>query len=208
MKQITLSLYSFEELSEEAKQKAIEDHRDLCNGDQPAWADENRESMEKFSEIFPIKVTNWSYGGRGEGVDFRFETEDYIEELSGVRLATYIWNNYKNKLFKGKWYSKAWDEKLRILNPSKGTGVERRSKIILDNCCVLTGYCMDDTILDPIYQFLNKPSNIDFRELLEDCFDAWIKACNSDIEWQNSYEYLSEELINNEYEFEEDGSKF
>lgn len=216
MKIIKTEVYSFEELSDEAKQKAVEDHRDLCSGDQPAWSAENRQTMEKFSEIFPIKVTNWSYGERSEGVSFHFEAEDYIEELSGFRLAKYLWNNYKGNLFKGKFYGNLKTNEFVKHKRIKSSELYKNgnrfnpyySAIKLDSSCVLTGYFMDDNILGPIYDFLNKPTNINFRDLLEDCYFEWIKACNADIEWQNSNEYLSEELINNRYEFEEDGSKF
>lgn len=216
MRTIELKLYKFEELSEEAKQKAIEDWR--SNDTEIAWASENRQTMEKFAEIFPIKVTNWSYGGRGEGVSFRFTADDCIEELSGQRLATYIWNNYKSDLFKGKYYRHLSDGSKRIFhkrikseqlkNPGRRCDWFNAyySGIILDHSCVLTGYCMDDDILDPIYKFLDKPTNQNFRELLEDCFDEWIKACNRDIEWQNSDEYIIETIQANDYEFTEDGT--
>lgn len=220
MRTIETKLYQFEELSEESKQRAIEKWR--SEDTEIAWASENRDTMEKFAEIFPIKVTDWSYGGRGEGVSFRFTCDDCIEELSGQRLATYIWNNYKSDLFKGKYYHSQkfglTDHRLihrrvkskQITNncPNKGKWSNSYySGLFLETSCVLTGYCMDDDILDPIYKFLDKPSNQTFRDLLENCFDEWIKACNRDIDWQNSDEYISETISANDYEFEEDGTR-
>ena len=219
MRTIELKLYKFEELSEEAKQKAIEDWR--SNDTEIAWASENRQTMEKFAEIFPIKVTNWSYGGCGEGVSFRFTADDYIEELSGQRLATYIWNNYKSDLFKGKYYHSQkfglTDHRLihrRVKSKQITTNCPNKGKwsnsyysgIFIETSCVLTGYYMDDVILDPIYKFLDKPTNQNFRELLEDCFNEWIKACNQDVEWQNSDKYIIETIEANGYEFTEDGT--
>jgi hypothetical protein len=218
MKTIEIKLYQFDELSEEAKEKAIEDYRD--SNTEITWASENRDTMEKFADIFPIKIRDWSYGGRGEGVSFYFTADDTIEELSGQRLATYIWNNYKSDLFKGKYYRHLKDGSKRIFHKriksqqltNKGRHCDwinaYYSGITLDNSCVLTGYCMDMDILDPIYKFLEKPTNANFKELLEECFDAWIKACNADVDWQNSDEYISEELANNDCEFEEDGTKY
>lgn len=222
MKTVEINLYKFEELSERAKQTAIEHHRN--NNFEYFWADENRQTLEKFAEIFPIKVTNWSYGGRGEGVDFHFTCSDEIEELTGQRLATYIWNNYKTDLFKGKYFHSQkfglTDHKLnhrRVKSRQITTNCPNMGKwsnsyysaILLDSCCVLTGYCMDDEILNPIYNFLNKPiENISFRDLLESCFDCWVTACNNDIEYQNSDEYISDEIINNDCDFEEDGTIF
>lgn len=209
MRQETITILKFDELSYEAKQTAIENYR---NKDyELAWADENRQSMEEFSKIFPIKVTDWCYGIGGEGVTFRFEVDhDEVEELSGWRLAAKLWTNYKDDLFKGKYYSSSFrPHPVTKEHPAGITYTKRYSKIFLENSCVLTGYCMDDNILGPIYDFLDKPTNQTFRDLLEDCFHEWIKACNADIEWQNSDEYISGNLVlANEYEFTEDGETF
>lgn len=203
MRTKTIGIYKFEELSPKAKQSAIDAYR--AKGYQPAWTDENFDTLRAFEKVFPIKITNSSYGDRGEGVTFHFT--DYstscevIEELSGQRLATYIWNNYRGHLYKGKYYS----------NKPVGSNNHRsrHSKIQLETSCVLTGYCIDDDILDPIYAFLKKPlATTTFRHLLEDCFDAWVKACNADIEWQDSDEYISDYLIANDYEFTEDGKQY
>ena len=102
MRTIETILYSFEELSEGAKQKAIEDWRN--NTQEYEWSSENRDTLEKFADIFPIRIRNWSYGGSGEGVHFEFTADGEIEELSGQRLATYIWNNYRNEIYTPKQY--------------------------------------------------------------------------------------------------------
>ena len=57
MKTIEINLYSFNELSEGAKQTAIENYRSEAHD--IYWSDENRQTMETFAEIFPIKVKNW-----------------------------------------------------------------------------------------------------------------------------------------------------
>jgi hypothetical protein len=207
-----IKVLTFEELSEEAKQKAIEKYRDTI--DEIHWADENRNSMEKFAAIFPIKVRDWRYGGRGEGVSFYFEADDAIEELSGQRLATYIWNNYRKDLWHGHYYGRLspTDKHGNLIPKSKEhpigqRHVKRYSKILLD-FGDLTGYCMDYSLCKPIEEFLNKPDSSNFKDLLESCFDAWVKACNEDVEWQQSDEYITDILVSNEYEFEEDGTRF
>jgi len=197
MKTKTINLYSFEELSEGAKQKAIEELRP----EEIFWAEENRQSMETFADLFPVKVTNWSYGGRGEGVDFRMTCEDQIEELTGYKLAKYLWNNYSNVIFKPKEY---W-----ICNGTKNcVGINaksRKSKLFKDLNDSLTGYYMDTVLLSPIADFMLKPDNRNFEEVLTDCFQAWIEACNQDVEYQNSDEAIIERIEANEYTFTEDG---
>lgn len=214
---IRTKLYKFNELTTAAQEKAIELYRNECAGDEPAWRQENIESMKKFADMFPIDLTDWSVGGRGEGVSFRF-TGDYadeIENLSGQRLSTYIWNNYKNQLYKGKYYSglngnkPVYHKRVRTETYKNGNvGNYYYSAITLDNSCPLTGYGGDMEILDPIYKFLKKPRDINFRDLLEECFEAWIKFCNQDEEYQQSDEYLKEEIEANDFEFTQDGKRF
>lgn len=73
---------------------------------------------------------------------------------------------------------------------------------LVKECCCFTGYCMDDNIVDPIRQFQSKIDlNLTFKELMGDCFHAWIKAYNDDVEYQDSAECLSELFECNEYTF-------
>lgn len=223
MRTIRIKLYKFSELSKKAQAAAIEEYRNDTASEPLAWADENRDSLDKFAEIFPIEVREAYYGDRGEGVSFYFTCEDAIEELSGQRLATYIWNNYKDDLYKGK-YFKSWTSKERVSHRkvksqliSKATGWTNKeifgqywntySGLTLEHSCVLTGYYMDDEILEPIYKFLDKPRDINFKDLLEECFNAWVKAGNSDIEDQNSDEYITDTITSNDYEFTKDGKR-
>jgi hypothetical protein len=221
MKTVKVKVFSLSELSEKAQQRAHDDYQ--STHDEIAWSDENRQTLEAFEKVFPIQITDWSYGGRGEGVTFRSDMDGKVEELSGVRLATYLWNNYKNQLFEEKYY-KSWQTLTRVSHKkvksekmTKETGWtnpevlgkywNKYKGLQLEHSCVLTGYCMDDEILDPIYAFLDKPRNINFLDLLEECFDAWIKACNRDVDYQNSFEYFEKEAEANDYEFLESGKR-
>lgn len=224
MKTIRIKVYQFNELSEKAKQVAINHYRN--NDNDLHWSQENRLSMEKFAEIWPIKVTNWSYGRRGEGVFFHFTESDKIENLKDQRLATYIWNNYRSLIY-SKTYKKSWITEKKIIhtkvksqlisidngwsknakNLGKYYNQYYTGKIETDNC-PLTGYCIDNNLLDQVWKFLDKPDNRNFKELLESCFNNWIEACNADIDYQNSDEFISEEIINNDINFTIDGLVF
>lgn len=222
MRQVTKTIYKFNELSEKGKQKAIQKWRETNwqTGDY-AWQSENRESMEAFADIFPIKVTSWEYGGRGEGVNFHFTSdEDTIENLSGQRLATYLWNNYRDELYSKKCIGvsnlRLTDEKYRH-NRVKSTQITNQcvnkgkwinfyySAIQIEECCPLTGYAADDALCQPIWDFIRKPDSRSFKDLLEDCFAQWIKYCNDDIADQDSDEYIKDTIEANDYEFDEDG---
>ena len=56
-----IKLYKFDELSDEAKEKAINDHREFIASD-TSWQSENVRTLEQFENIFPIKVKEWEYG--------------------------------------------------------------------------------------------------------------------------------------------------
>lgn len=194
---IEITAYQFSELSEAAKEAAHNEH--LSKGYPNDWSRENLGSWKKFLDIFPVK----SYGNSWSNI--AFTDEESIENLSGQRLATYIWNNYKKDLFKGKYYSTGG----RYDEAGKYHHKFRYSKIQLQGQnCVMTGYCMDDSILDPIYKFLAKPDkNTDFMGLMNECANAWSKAMDDDDEWQNSIEHFAEECEANEYEFDEHGKR-
>jgi len=196
MRTIEIKAYQFAELSDKAKENAHNEY--LSKGYPNDWSEENLDSWKKFLDIFPVKNNgrNWN--------DITFTGEESVENLTGQRLATYIWNNYKMDLFKGKYYSTSgrYDENRKYHYK------KRYSKIQLETSCVMTGYCMDDSILAPIYAFLKKPNkNTDFMDLMNECGNAWEEALDADSEWQSSMEYFKDACEANEYEFDEDGKQ-
>lgn len=79
-------------------------------------------------------------------------------------------------------------------------------KDILTKDYPLTGVFYDEAILQPIYNFLKRPYDITFFELIKKCINSFCKA--EDIEYQNSNEYISELLEISEYQFLENGKLF
>jgi len=196
-KTITIEVYSIKELPEKVQQKVY--YEWLSNVVYP-WADDNRETLEAFENIFPIKVKDWEYGGYNNNyIHFEMTCEPEIEELRGIRLLAYLYNNYFDYLFKGKYYSIS-----KYIN-GKYQYKSRRSKVIKENSCVLTGYCIDDDILKPVYDFLKKPDNRTFYDLMKECLESWLTACNNDYEYCTSFEYFIEEAENNDYTYTIDG---
>jgi len=65
-----------------------------------------------------------------------------------------------------------------------------------DNCC-LTGYCVDNDILEPILKLMKKPSiykNTTAWEIIRKCLNNWLKCCKDDLEYSYTDESI-EELI-------------
>lgn len=197
MKTKTINVYSYAELSDKAKERAW---LDSLQHFEYAWADDNAASLKGFENTFPLKIKHWEYGGRGEGVNFEMTCDDAVTLLTGQRLATYIWNNFRNDIYKGKFYSTSGN-----YVDGKYSYKSRHSKIILESSCPFTGYCMDDALLDEVFAFMEKPDSRNFEELMGDCFEAWVKACNDDADYQSSQPAFAESCEANEYEFDESG---
>ena len=189
----TYTLYQITELSGEAKEKAHNEW--LYNRYFYGWTDENRKTLDTFCECFGIVCGHWRYDEIHYSYDYRSRQEDYIDKLSGWRLATYLTNNHWSDLYTPKFY---W-------NGRKG----RKSRILVDTCCPLTGYYIDDCILDPIYKFLESPTEtVTFDSLMNDCLDSFFRACRDDMESTQTLEYFTEESNANNWEYLSDGKLF
>jgi len=203
--------YKFDELSDEAREHVYDHFREF-NAQDMLGSKENEDSLKAFEKIFPIKVADWQYGDQNF-INFRMEVDyDEIEELTGWRLVSYLWNNYREKIFKGKYYSTPGTYTDVVKNADGSIAnykyhyKHRHSKIIFDNCCVLTGYYMDDDLLSEIYAYMNKPDSRTFKELLNDCLYNWVHACQEEMEYQDSPEAIKETIEANDYEFDEEGN--
>lgn len=207
-------IYELSELSESAQEKAHENYLNDRNFEY-GWTSENKDTLYAFENIFPVKITSWEYDSNSANVSFEMTCDDDISALSGIRLAKYIWNNYKRDLFKGKFIGalstneKVYHKRIRSSEPYTNGNRSNHyySAITLESNCVLTGYCLDDDILQPIYDFLNKPDSTDFETLIENCFEAWCKAVKNECQSQLSFEYFKDIAEANEYEFDEFGAR-
>lgn len=191
---VRTKVFKFDELSPVSQQKAIDNNRDAYS-DASYIYDEAHDSVKAFHEIFGTQE------GRKSWLDANTSmSNENILLLKGLRLAKYIWNNYKTSLYKGKYYSTS--------NKS------RHSKIILDNCCVLTGVSYDDILLQPVYEFLEgklRPdynTYMDFEALVNDCFESLRIALEKEEDYLSTDEYIREQLYENECEFTRDGKNF
>jgi len=52
---------------------------------------------------------------------------------------------------------------------------------------------------------LKKPDNRTFYDLMKECLESWLIACNNDYEYCTSFEYFIEEAENNDYTYTIDG---
>jgi len=198
MREKTIKLYEFDELSDEAKEKAIENAQSSFDY---LSHDDNKAVIEWFKKTFPVNIKNWEYGGyRGSQITWEFYADQDIDELSGWRLATYFWNNHKTDLYKGKYYSTSgyYDENKKYHYKF------RYSNIILTENCP-TGLWLGYEILKPIFDFMKNPNDSTFWDIMNDCLHEWVFACDKDVEGFYSDENIAELLSINNYEFDENG---
>jgi len=204
MRTETVEIYSFDELPEDAQQTAIENWR--ASGIDYVWSDEWRESLKAFCDVTGI---DWQVGHGGNYVNWRYEGLTYIEpdDLTGLRLRTWLINNWLPRFRTGKWYSQSWNSKTRTLDCSKGNK-SRHSKIQFEyDNCPLTGYCGDMSLIQPIFKFIAKPDkHTSLADVIGDCLHNWARDWEADMDYQNSDEYIRETIEANDYEFYADGS--
>lgn len=217
------NVYEFDELSDEAKQKAIKGQRDFEMEIENPWADEWRDTLHKIEELFDIEVDFDSYNRHS--ISWRkWWNKDYGEEalaLTGNRAISFLWNNYGRDIYKGKYYSchDRWEN-------GKCHYVSRRSKCTLvSGDCPLTGVCYDNDALDPLWNFLEGKSpdekpmviqhqfkyrfeNCTVKDIIEDCVDSLCDAWEREEEYRISDEGLIESIKSNDYEYYDDGTLY
>lgn len=214
MRTIRTKVYQFSELSEQAKENAIEQFRNSERYNQH-YFDEVTESVKAVCELFNLKTgRQWS--------DIRTShIDDNILELKGIRLYKYIVNNYWSSLYKRKFLGCIGDNRIikhrmsktHFYDMSKGARVNSSnfiySNVQFDNSCTLTGVCYDMDILQPVYDFLKRPNlSTTFEELMNEIESAINKTFNNTEDWLNSDEFIQDEIESNEYEFKADGTRY
>ena len=198
MRTIETKVYTFDELSEQAKQVALNSVREIDN----FYAEEIIGSIKAITELFDIKTGN-------EWTDFRTgHIDDDILGLSGIRLLKYLTNNYWQSLFSGKYYSLWSKTEVSYKYYKEGFPVlkSRHSKVMFNNDCTLTGVCYDNDILKPVYDFMQNPcKHTTFEDLIQEMENAAEQCFIDAEEWVNSEDYLTETIEANGYEFTQDG---
>ena len=202
MKTITTNIYLFHELNEKAQRKAWEksyfDFSEDC-------ADEYLATLKVFESIFDIKVCRYDVGSMVFNPSFDFiTTGTALDAPTGdpLRLAKFIWNNYADKISKGKYYS----TRGQYIN-GKYTYKFRHSKInkVMDTC-PLTGVFTDTDILQPVIDCLHYDRFFNsFDELIHACLTGFFRAWDAEIEYRTSFEYFVETADCNEWYYTENG---
>lgn len=218
MRTIEIKAYLFNELSEEAKEKAVNQSKKNVFTDH--IYDDAYQTVKKACKVFGISE------GLKSWLDFSLSgIDENVLNLKGLRLRKWILNNFGDVLYKQKFYTSIGDNKI-IKHPcitvhkfdiNKGARVSSSnfyySRIQKTNSCVLTGVSYDDDFLNPIYDFIEWKSKPDynkyedFENLINSCFQSLSSSIENEVEYRHSYESILEDLQENEYEFTENGER-
>lgn len=202
----TLNVFTFNELSDSAKQKAVECFRAYRSGDDFDYS-EYKASLAAFADDIGININNWSYGLDGCTVDFDFGELEVLNTITGARAYAWIVNNVKGLRPGPRVYTIS-----REVNRHGFTRNERIVKRVsgvyrADDCCNYTGVCCDEDLLQPFREFLLKPDSRTVEDLIKAAIDNYCSALRDDLEYRESDEFLTEELINGDTpEFFENGT--
>ena len=189
-------VYSYDELTQEAKEKA---HMDYRNNQEYFWLDEIDNSIKAIGSLLDIELeVRDIYCNTFRGF---FDYPCDLEDLSGSRAIAWIHNHVD---FKKPAY------KLRSHKGYK-KGMRHALPLSLMEDTMLTGYCAD-YILHEAYKLfierLRKHPTLKLNDFFELLADAAAKEYENEVDYQNSEEYFADLCEANDYTFLADGTFF
>ena len=201
MREINFKVYSYDELSEEAKRVAIEKSRQSVGDDCSEFdSDDYRATLNKIEQLFGIDVRDYEVRLYAlPWFKFSFDDDSYNErEDCGDLLLRYLNREILPHVNNFKFYSKGRNCK--------------RSKVVLDpygySCCLTGCWCDNavDDALNNMWESIRKGySCYDFvNNMLHDFFHNWQR----DMEAGYEDDYVAEHISENGDEFYEDGTPF
>ena len=199
MRTIETKVYRYDELSSEAKENARNSLRDRLSGNRiDADAYDYRDTLAEIERIFRIKVRDWSVNGYSPTY-FRF---DFVNLDKDIENEPKFLLRYLNRDVlpcidcRETYYKNHKIRKSRILSYPKYS------------CCITgawTDWAVDDALNNIKESIMQGKSP---REFVSDMLDKFFRQWNRDYEYACSDESIEEDILNNEYEFLENGKPY
>jgi hypothetical protein len=202
---ICTEVYQFDELDEDAKEKAREWWRNLEYQD-PTGQQEIWDSLEALLKLACLDRWDWDRNTHPP-------LDENVKELDGKRAFAWLENNLFSRLrwHKHKGVREVVDKKTKLTQWRPYTKQELRDKFkygyrvgaIPD--CPLTGMCYDMNFLDDLKDSIKSGMNLNdaFRSLPEKAR----KMADDEMEWRCKDEQVDESIRVNEYEFTKEGRR-
>jgi len=200
MKTIEIKLYQFSELSQSAKERALELQREFYFETGIPFIQDAFNTINEFCHIIGAKFISVDYSYRND-ISYKFNADDHLMDMKPMRLRTWIINNWLPYMSKGKYYSTPG----KWIN-GKYYYKKRYSKIQFEyDNCPLTGVSYDCDILKPLLNFIEKPTDIDIKDIVSECFNSMLNSLVNEYEYILSDEYLIQDIEANGYNYTEYG---
>ena len=200
MRTIERKIYRYDELSEQAKEVAIESIREkISSAIIESESYDYRNTLNKIENIFGVKVYDWSVNEYNSYFRFEFTHIDEETENEPRLLLRYLNTNVLPCIDNAKRYY------------SKTAKISRKSRILYTKSyeCCLTGCWCDyavDNALNNIKQSVKNKVNA--REFVNSILEGFFKQWRNDCEYSNSDECIAEDIDANNYEFYENGEPY
>jgi len=214
---ITRTIYTFEELTPEAQQNAINQYRGDGIDTSSNW-EEARASVTAFCDLFNVSTgsNSWltlvcpSFGNDNHNRN----------DLTGQRLRTYLINNFPSAFYERKYRGHSKNENRSTEKP-KGhrmvTNIRKdhkgnyyrvfRSNFEEESCCPFIGVCYDEDLLQPLKDFIKQPDGRTFENLMTEAGENLRVSLENEDDYRNSDEAIREDIEANDYEFTEYGDR-
>ena len=202
MRQITQHIYKFDELSAKVKMKVLDRFRDEV--DVTYIYNEVGDTRDTFMDMVKGFEPN--------------------EDIKGLRLRTYILNNFYNDIFKPKYYSVNFSRNIPINHNRIDSHYSKHHKHYwfsyysgcqVEYSCPLTGVIWDFDVLQPIMDLIaykaeqrKELNDLNWKTLIRKCLESLSNAEDSEIEYQHSDEAVTEFINDMDYEFYENGDVY
>ncbi len=221
MKEVTMKLYTFSELSEDVRKAIVENERfNVMDNAMGCYASDWKGSLKKFEGLTGTTLRGWQVdycGCRTGRVYFNHdgpilgnhENGFYPDELKGKHLFRYLNNEIlpfitRKKKYWGKFKYESDGVQLKC--------TERTSRIFYSSEeCTLTGFCGDyslvKTILDYCREWPKHPETT-LEDLYTDCYSKFMNDWHQEYQGCATDEYVHEDLMERDVLYFEDGTKF
>jgi len=191
MREVTVKLYKFHELSDESKARALDKQREFVNKD-TYHMDEIVDSLKGLFKAAGVKLTDWSLGSYNRYNHVDFDMGD-AGDLKGPRAMAWIENNLLAGLRHKAPVTVQQHKDYKAYGYTVGAVNE----------CPFTGICYDMDFLDALLK------DVKDGETLKDAFRGLADVCGKLIEDEHEYRLKDSSLIEdieaNDYEYTEDG---
>ena len=237
MKEITIRLYDYDELSPKAKKRALEEWRSA--NIEHFYGREAEDTLKKLQKELGIEVTRWSYSryDHDSGIIRFIRYNDDQLALAGRRAQAFLWNNFAHLIMQPRkqWYAKHRDGRVDLSGSlycgGEWENMYRKSKVFFDRTydgtCPLTGVNFDNDALDPLVYFcfgvewdekakkrVMIPQSKRARwaattveDVLRDCVDSLLWSAQEDWSSQFTEEFFADHASANEFMFDENGHR-